>query len=55
MRVICRLLDKVFPFGAATHNQFLQHSSTIEEEMKRAGNTVQIVEISHELKVKVRD
>ena len=44
-----KLLDKVFSFGKETHTEYVPYAPAVEEEMKKAGKTVEIIEISRRL------
>lgn len=46
-------LDKVFPFGKETHTEYVPYSPIVEEEMRKAGKTVEVVEISYQLTAEV--
>ncbi len=45
-----RLLNKVFPFGAEAHTEYLPFTPEAAEEMRRAGKVVEGVDISYELR-----
>ena len=44
-----KLLDRIFPFGAETHTKHMPYSPATAEEMRNAGKTVEVVEISYQL------
>ena len=44
-----RALDKVFPFGEEAHSEYVPYTPEVEEEMRRAGRRVKVVEISYRL------
>ena len=44
-----RALDKVFSFGEEAHSEYLPYTPEVEEEMRRAGRRVKVVEISYRL------
>jgi hypothetical protein len=46
-----KLLDKIFPFGAETHTKHKPYSAVTAEEMRHAGKTVEVVEISYQLRI----
>ncbi|HEY8563601.1 MAG TPA: hypothetical protein VIL74_24695 [Pyrinomonadaceae bacterium] len=48
-----RLLDKVFSVEKEAHAEYVPYSPALEEEMKRAGKTVRIVEISYQLRAEL--
>ncbi len=46
-----KLLDKVFPFGKETHTEHVPYTLIAAEEMRKAGKTVEVVDISYRLGV----
>ena len=44
-----KLLDKVFHFGTETHSKHMPYSPIMAEEMRNAGKTVEVAEISYQL------
>src|SRR5437763_16456988 len=42
-----RMIDKIFPAGEEAHTEYLPYTAEAEEELRRAGNRVQVVNISY--------
>lgn len=44
-----RLLDRLFKFGEETHLDYVPYTPEAAEEMRRAGQTVQVIEIAYRI------
>jgi hypothetical protein len=51
--LLVRILDRKFVFGEESHSHYIPYSLEAEAELKSAGSSVSIVEISYRLRAEV--